>query len=264
MMVDVFQAGIVFDGEARHISAEGAVGYEIIPTGVDANDPRVYLEMHGGGLFAGGGEACKVSAMRTASIVGARVIAPDYRMPPDHPYPAGLDDCLAFYRLLLRDYDPAQIIVGGMSAGGNLAAALLLRARDEGLPLPAGAVLLTPELDLTESGDSFTTNEGLDPLGRLMPANLLYAAGADFCDPYLSPLFGDLASGFPPTLLASGTRDMFLSNTVRFHRKLRAAAIPAELHVLEAAPHGAFSSTGPEASELNAEVRAFCDRTWTQ
>jgi acetyl esterase/lipase len=94
-------------------------------------------------------------------------------MPPDHPYPVPLDDCVAAYRALLRDHRPDDIVVGGVSAGGNLAAALILRARDEGLPLPAGAILLTPEVDLTESGDSFRTNLGLDPLltRSLMPAN---------------------------------------------------------------------------------------------
>src|SRR3546814_1395027 len=83
-------------------------------------------------------------------------------MPPDHPYPAALDDCIAAYRALLEDHAAWEIIVRGSSAGGNLAAALMLRARDEGLPFPAGLVLATPELDLTESGDSFQTNEGID------------------------------------------------------------------------------------------------------
>ena len=83
-------------------------------------------------------------------------------MPPDHPYPAALDDCLTVYRRLLEQQPPEHIVVGGGSAGGNLAAALMLRARDEGLPMPAALVLLTPEVDLTESGDTFQTNLGID------------------------------------------------------------------------------------------------------
>lgn len=91
-----------------------------------------------------------------------------------------------------------------------------------------------------------------------MPANLLYANGHDLTDPYLSPLFGDFSAGFPPTLLASGTRDLFLSNAVRMHRALRTAGVPADLHVLEAAPHGLLQGT-PEDAELLREVRAFID-----
>lgn len=98
------------------------------------------------------------------------------------------------------------------AARGNIAAATILRARDEGLLLPAAAVLLTAELDLTESGDSFHANMGVDTVltQSLMPANLLYAAGHDLTDPYVSPLFGDFAKGFPSTILTAGTRDLFL------------------------------------------------------
>ena len=251
-----------FDGTVTEIAEGAARGFEILPAGVDPADRRVFLDVHGGGLIMGAGEVCKAMAINTATYVRARVVAPDYRMPPDHPFPIGLDDCLAFYRRLLRDRDPREIIVGGASAGGNLAAALVLRARDEGLPLPAAVVLLSPEIDLTESGDTFRTNAGIDGMGSLMQANLLYAAGRDLSDPYVSPLFGDYAKGFPPTLLTAGTRDVFLSNAVRLHRKLRAAGVPAELHVLEAAAHGAFGNRTPEEAELDAEVRGFCERWW--
>jgi acetyl esterase/lipase len=197
--------------------------------------------------------------MMTAAKLGMRVWAIDYRMPPDHPYPAALDDCLAAYRTLLHDHRPAEIVVGGVSAGGNLSAVLILRARDEGLPLPAGAVLLTPALDLTQSGDTFQTNLGVDTVITTDDPSpiLLYAGGHDLTDPYLSPLFGDFRRGFPPALLASGTRDVLLSDTVRMHRALRTAGIEAELHVLEAAPHGFFAGSAPEDKELDKEVRRF-------
>lgn len=254
--------GRPFDGTIREIAEGSARGFEVLPAELDPADRRVFLDVHGGGLIMGAGEVCKAMAINTASYVRARVIAPDYRMPPDHPFPVGLDDCLTFYRMLLRDRDPQEIIVGGASAGGNLAAAMVLRARDEGLPLPAAVVLLSPEIDLTESGDTFRTNAGIDGMGSLMQANLLYAAGRDLHDPYVSPLFGDYAKGFPPTLLTAGTRDVFLSNAVRLHRKLRAAGVPAELHLLEAAAHGAFGNRTPEEAELDAEVRGFCERCW--
>jgi acetyl esterase/lipase len=241
----------------------GVLSHDLLPEGVGPADRRIFYDIHGGALVMGGGETCKLRAQGMATRVGARVVSVDYRMPPDHPYPASLDDCLTVYRALLAERDPAEIIVGGTSAGGNLAAAMVLRARDEGLPLPAAVVLISPELDLTESGDSFHTNAGIDPMGTLMLPNLLYAGGADLADPYLSPVFGDFTKGFPPTLLTSGTRDLFLSNTVRMHRALRDAGIDAELHVLEAAPHGNFGGNSPEEAGLNRDVRLFCEGRWT-
>ena len=197
----------------------------------------------------------------TATQVGMRVWAVDYRMPPDHPYPAAVDDCLAAYRSLLKEHRAEEIVVGGVSAGGNLTATLILRGRDEGLPLPAAAVLATPGVDFTRSGDTAKTNLGVDTvLTNDDPAPLmLYAGGHDLTDPYLSPLFGDFSKGFPPTLLASGTRDVLLSDTVRMHRALRAAGVPAELHVLEAAPHGFFGGGTPEDDDLDREIRRFIE-----
>ncbi len=246
----------------RDLSEGAARGYEIIPEGVAADDRRVYLDIHGGALIMGAGGVCKAMATGSACRLGARVVAVDYRMPPDHPYPAGLDDCMAFYKALLRDHAPSEIIVGGGSAGANLAAALMLRARDEGLPLPAAVVLGSPEIDLTETGDSFRTNAGIDAMGSLMQVNLLYAAGTPLDDPYISALYGDFTNGFPPAFITAGTRDLFLSNAVRFHRALRAAGVPAELHILEAAAHGAFGGGSPEEAEFDREMRSFCEAHW--
>ena len=222
-------------------------------------DRHVVFDVHGGALLFGGGEAnVKFSTAAIALRAGRVAYGVDYREPPDHPYPAALDDCVAAYRALLDEVPADRVVVSGTSAGGNLAAALLLRARDEGLAMPAGAMLLTPELDLTESGDSFDTLMGLDVVltGRLMQMNLLYAGGAELADPYLSPLFGDVA-GFPPTLLQAGTRDIFLSNAVRMHRKLRSAGVRAELHVWEGMPHAGFGGLTPEDREVSAELQAF-------
>lgn len=224
-----------------------------VPVATDA----VYLELHGGALVFGGGDACRHGARVQADQLGLTVWSIDYRLPPEHRYPAALDDCMAVYRAALARHSPRRIVIGGRSAGGNLAAAMLLRVKDEGLPMPAGLVLLSPEVDLTESGDSFAVNAGVDAMlpGSLMAHNRLYAGGADLADPYLSPLFGDVA-GFPPTFLLTGTRDLFLSNTVRMHRRLLAAAVPAELHVFEAMPHGGFGGT-PEDKEAAREVTRF-------
>ncbi len=129
--------------------AGGAEVFDITPTTLESGDRTVILEMHGGALILCGGEMCRIMGIGTAMRLGRRVWAVDYRMPPEHPYPAALDDCLAAYRALLEERLPSEIIVSGGSAGGNLAAALMLRARDEGLPMPAGLILGTPEIDLT-------------------------------------------------------------------------------------------------------------------
>jgi epsilon-lactone hydrolase len=242
--------------EAREIA--GVHVNVVTPEGADAgDDPIVQLDIHGGALIAGGGEACKLMNTSTAARAGLLTWGVDYRMPPDHPYPAPLDDCVAVYRALLDERPPEKIVVGGGSAGGNLVAAMLLRARDEGLPMPAALVAFTPEIDLTESGDSFDTNAGVDYVlvERLTDSIALYAGDHDLRHPYLSPIFGDLA-GFPPTFVQAGTRDLFLSNAVRFHRKLRDAGVDAELHVWEGMPHGGFFGA-PEDAEMGVELRRF-------
>jgi acetyl esterase/lipase len=230
----------------------------VTPDGVGAGaDSVIQLDIHGGALIAGGGDACRLMNTSTAARAGLVTWGVDYRMPPDHPYPAPLDDCVTVYRALLEERPPERIVVGGGSAGGNLVAAMLLRARDEGLPMPAALVLFTPEIDLTESGDSFDTNAGVDYVlvERLTDSIALYAGDHDLTDPYLSPIFGDV-TGFPPTFVQAGTRDLFLSNAVRFHRKLRDAGVDAELHVWEAMPHGGFFGA-PEDAEMGTELRRF-------
>ncbi len=248
--------------ETRPIA--GVTCYVSTPPSLDAPARnRVYLYLHGGALVFGGGSYAKAHGAVTADHIGLTTVSVDYRMPPEHPFPAAPEDCVAVYRELLKTYDPAHIVVGGSSAGGNLAAATTLMIRDRGLPLPAAVILLTPEVDLTEAGDTFQTNILLDvQLKRGLPeCNLLYAAGHDLTDPYVSPLFADFGPGSPPTLIQSGTRDVLLSNSVLMHRKLRKAGVEAELHVWEAMPHGGFGrGETPENREIDDEVRRFIAR----
>lgn len=224
---------------------------------------RAYLYIHGGAFVFGGGRFAAAFGATEADRLGLTTYSVDYRMPPEHPFPAAPEDCLAVYRELLEAYEPRRIAIGGSSAGGNLAAAVTLMIRDRGLPPPGAVVLLTPEVDLTETGDTFRTNELLDvTLKKALPeCNAVYAAGKDLEDPYLSPLFADFTRGFPPALIQSGTRDLFLSNSVRMHRALRRAGLDAELHVWEAMPHGGFGfGEVPENAEIREEVRRFIDR----
>ena len=182
-------------------------------------------------------------------------------MPPDHPYPAALDDCIAVYRRLLEMRPPERIVVGGGSAGGNLAAALDAAGPRRGSPdaRRARAADARSPTSPSRATPSPPTSASTPCSRRAWPVIALYADGHDLTHPYLSPLFGDLHPAFPPTLLQSGTRDLFLSNTVRLHRKLRAAGVDAELHVFEAMPHGGFFGA-PEDDEIGAEVRRFLAR----
>ena len=241
----------------------GVLCHDCRPYAGVAADGPVFLFVHGGAFVIGGGDFAKLMGLRYAAALGMRVVSIDYRMPPDHPFPAAPEECVAVYAALLETLDPAQIVIGGGSAGGNIAAAATLMIRDRGLPMPSGIVLLTPEIDLTESGDTFRTNEDLDViLKRGLPeCNALYANGHDLRDPYLSPLFANFSKGFPPAMIQSGTRDLFLSNSVLLHRKLRTAGIDAELHVWEAMPHGAFGrGEAPEHEDITAEVARFIRR----
>lgn len=218
------------------------------------------LYLHPGGFIMGAGINGAYMGMPLADRLAIPTYALDYRMAPDHPFPAGLDDCVAAYRWLMERTAPERILIAGRSAGGGLAPGLLLRLRDLGLPMPAGCILQTPAVDLTGAGDSCVTNLGIDNFLRPIPnAMRLYAGGTDPRDPYLSPVFAD-CTGFPPTLLTSGTRDLLLSATVLMHRALRRAGVEAELHVWEAMGHGGFFGFAPEDEEVWDELRRFSRR----
>lgn len=246
--------------------ADGAKLYRATPTSRPGRRAQVaYFDIHGGGFTAGGGEMCQLLVKIRAADYGVEVFGVDYRLAPEHPYPAALDDCMAAYREILKRRDVSGLIVGGASAGGNLAAALMLRARDEGLPLPIALLLQTPGLDMTRSGDSYRTNRLLDVnlYGGSPEGPSAYAGSADPRTPYLSPLFGDFSKGWPPTILTTGTRDLLLSDTVQMHRALRRAGVAAELHVSEASPHGGFMGAGaPEDAEIVGECRRFMYAAW--
>jgi len=255
-----------FKGEFKTIDLPGGARlYRVTPADRQGRLAEVaLLDIHGGGFVAGGGEMCQLLAKLRAMDYGVEVMSVDYRLLPQHPYPAALDDCLAGYREALKHYQPTALAVGGASAGGNLAAALLLRAREEALPLPASLTLQTPALDLTRSGDTYQTNRYLDVTlyGGAEGGPAMYGAGRELKDPHISPLFGSFGAGWPPTILTSGTRDLLLSDTVLMHRALRRAGLKADLLVTEAGPHGGFMGQAPEDREILAECRRFMYAAW--
>lgn len=229
------------------------------------NRAKVRLNIHGGGWVLFGGKATAALGKVVTLEHGVVTYAVDYRMPPDHPFPAGLDDCFAVYAGMLKHHDPADILVSGGSAGGNLAAALMLKVRDAGLPTPAAVVLNTPVTDLTNAGDSWTVLDGLDPVLRDrdgVGSTALYVNGNNPREPYPSPLFGKLGDAFPSTHLVTGTRDRLLSDTVRFHAALRAADVPTDLHVVEAMPRADFGGMVPEDRVVLKDTQAWLREYW--
>lgn len=221
------------------------------------NEGKMLINMHGGGFIVGADNA--LEALSIAAATRMRTTVVDYRMPPDHPFPAAVEDGVAVYRALLDRFDPAKIGIFGASAGGNLTCAIVLKARSLGGPLPGAIVLSTPGADLGQLGDSWQTNYGLDRVLTDSPiATHLYADGQDLRDPLLSPVYGDYSKAFPPSLLVTGTRDMLLSSTVRLHRAMRRGGVDADLHVFEGMWHGLPTSFDlPEHAEYKELIAAF-------
>ena len=244
----------------------GVNAYMVTPTVLpERNRNRLVVHVHGGAYLFGPGEAGTLEAIELAGYGQFKVLSIDYRMPPDHPFPAALDDAIAVWKVAVTMAKPENMAIFGSSAGGGLTLALVLRAKQDRLPLPAAIAPGTPWADLSKTGDSYFSNEMLDNIlvsydGLLESCALLYANGQDLKHPFISPLYGDL-HGFPPTILTTGTRDLFLSNTVRVHRKLRQCGVEAALHLYEGMSHAHFciNPYAPESKEAFREISTFFD-----
>jgi len=249
------------------VTLDGVKAYMVTPDTIPAkNRDRLLVHVHGGCFVSFPGESGTVEAIYMAGFGGFKVLSVDYRMPPDHPYPAGLDDAVTAWKAATKMAKPKNMAIFGSSAGGNLTLAMVLRAKQEKLPLPGAIAPGTPMSDLTGAGDSFQTNGMVDNVLVAYGANCdkraaLYTAGRDLKDPLLSPVYADL-SGFPPAILTSGTRDLLLSNTVRVHRKLRQAGVEATLQVFEGQSHAQYyrDAGAPETKEAFEEIARFFDK----
>jgi acetyl esterase/lipase len=245
----------------------GVKAYMVTPRNVPPeNANRLLVHVHGGCYVSGPGESGTSEAILMAGFGHFKIISVDYRMPPDHPYPAALDDAMAVWKAAVKMADPKKMAIFGSSAGGALTLEMVLRVKQDHLPMPAAIAPGTPMADLTNSGDTFRTNAMLDnvlvaPDASCDKRAALYTNGHDLKDPMLSPLFGDM-HGFPPAILTTGTRDLLLSNTVRVHRKLRQAGVEAFLQVYEGQSHGQYSRDvdAPETKEAFEEIAHFLDK----
>jgi epsilon-lactone hydrolase len=239
-----------------------------VPVGVGKPDAmrhpeRARLLIHGGAFCLLGGRYVLGDAAQAAADSGCMAYSVDYRMPPDHPYPAAIEDCVSVYRELIKRYDPKKIAISGASAGANLTATVALKIRDLGLPMPAALGMMSVASDLTSESDSRNANFGVDTTLNDKSYTFgddIYTAGHDKRDPYISPVFADFTKGYAPTFLQTGTRDLLLSDNVRLHRALVRAEIEAELHVFEAMPHGGFGGDSPEDREVRTQFAKFIDK----
>jgi len=244
--------------------AVNAGGVKAAQISTRASQPdRHVLFLHGGGYIAGSPSLYRQLTWRIASAAQARVLSIDYRLAPEHPFPAALDDAMAAYRWLLAEEDGAaeRIAVMGDSAGGGLALSLLLRLRDECVSLPAAAAALSPWTDLALTGRSFRMNAGIDPLLSAEQARRFvhhYLAGTDPCSPYASPLYGEPA-GLPPTIIQVGSDEVLLDDAVRMADRMRTSGCRVELEIWPRMPHvwHLFAPMVPEAQRAIEHLGVF-------
>lgn len=220
---------------------------------------HVILHCHGGGYSTGSSLYARTLTSKLAAAASMDVLCFDYRLAPEHPYPAAGEDAMkAWDYLMLLGYGAKDVILTGDSAGGNMALALTLRLKEEDRLLPGGIVLMSPWTDLTSSGESFETRADLDPvLNRAYIDRMIrnYAPDRDLRDPLISPLYGNF-EGFPPTYVQAGENEILLSDAQRLYRVLADANVPARLdvypgmwHVFQMSP----MKTAKEAMNRNAE-----------
>jgi epsilon-lactone hydrolase len=225
---------------------------------------RHVLYLHGGAYIFGSPPLYRDMMWRIAKAARARVLCLDYRLAPEHPFPAALDDAVAAYRWMLANgADPRHVGIMGDSAGGGLALAALMRLRDEGVPLPAVAVTVSPWTDLALTGETLRTNTARDPLIPIAHAQrgvALFLAGGDARNPHCSPLYGDPA-GLPPTLIMVGGDEVLRDDAVRMAERMRAAGCDVTLEIWPRMYHSwqMLVRALPEATAAVARTCAFVD-----
>jgi len=233
----------------------------------DADSGRVLVYLHGGGFKVGSVRSHRDLMARISREAGCRVLGVDYRLAPEHRFPAPVQDVVAVYECLLADgVLPRRVAFAGDSAGAGLAASALLALRERGRALPAAVVMLSAWTDLTAESESYTTRAALDPIHQrpmILATASNYLGDADPRQPMASPLFGDL-SGLPPLLLQVGGRETVLDDSTRFAAKARAAGVEVELEIYDDMIHvfQQFPDLLPEARQAIASIGRFLCRIW--
>jgi len=245
------------------LSIAGVPVSVITPRNYDkANDARAICYMHGGAYVLFNPQNTYGTWAPLACASGLKIYAVDYRLAPQYPYPAAPDDCFQVYREMIKQYAPESLGIFGDSAGGALALVTALRAHKEGMPLPAALALFSPATDVTKTGDTYYTNEGLDIVihyeRNLLKPIEAYTVGHDPRDPQISPIYADFPPGLPPTMILSGTRDLLLSCCVRLYRAMKKAGNTVELNLWEGMWHDHIGFPDmPETDEAFTDMAAF-------
>lgn len=229
---------------------------------------RAILCLHGGGYTMGSSKATRVLASFLSAASGCRVLVIDYRLAPEHPYPAALEDTIAAYCWLLgQGFLPSSVIIAGFSAGGGLALSTLVSLRDAGISLPAGAVLVSPWTDLAGTGESVITRAEADPwltdaMNRYHAS--LYAGGNDLRHPLISPLYADF-HGLPPLLVHVGSDEIMLDDSIRLGERAKQAGVDVSLEIWEGMWHvwHAFASRLAEGRQAIERIGQFVRRKLT-
>ena len=227
-----------------------------------ANADRVILYLHGGGYVIGSINTHRAMVSRIARASNARALAIDYRLAPEHPFPAAVEDATAAYRwLLAQGYKPGKIVIAGDSAGGGLTIVLLLAIRDAGLPMPAGAVPISPWTDLEGTGESVHTRAARDVMvnmENLTSSAKQYYGTHDPKDPLVSPVHGNFR-GLPPMLIQVGDAEILLDDATRVAKSAKAAGVDVELEVWDEMPHvwHVFAKLLPEGQQAIDKIGKF-------
>jgi acetyl esterase/lipase len=228
----------------------------------NASPARAVLYLHGGGYVIGSINTHRELCARIARAAAARVLVIDYRLAPEHPFPAAVEDAVAAYRWLITQVPPEAVAIGGDSAGGGLTLATLLALRDRGISLPAAGVLLSPWTDLALTGESLISRASIDPMLKgpdgIRGMAQMYFGNADARNPLVSPLYGDLTD-LPPLLIQVGTSEVLFDDATRIDAKARAAGVAVTfeawnemLHVFQL-----FASLLGEGQEAIEKIGAF-------
>jgi epsilon-lactone hydrolase len=257
------QVPVASDIQQKPTNLGGVDAVEVTIQGTQTD--KVILYFHGGVYVIGSAAASVPLVGDLVRRAGAKAFTVDYRLAPEHPYPAAVEDAQAAYEGLLgQGIDPGRIALAGESAGGGLAVATLLALRAAGIPMPSCAFLMSPYADLTLSGETLADKQTADPL--LTPEGLRlriadYVAGADAADPHISPVFGDLG-GLPPLLIQVGSHEILLSDAVRLAARAATADVPVTLEVTPGVAHvfQAYAALLDEAAEALDRASDFLKR----
>ncbi|KKO05431.1 alpha/beta hydrolase [Pseudohongiella sp.] len=259
---DMGKNPIASNVDVEPVQLEGINGEWLIPT--TCSSRRVVLYSHGGGYLFGSPLSYRAFTSRLAVACDARVFVLDYRLAPEHPFPAAADDVIAAYRYLLNEHDAADIVLAGDSAGAGLSLSLLVQIRNAGLPMPAATVLMSPYADLAVTGESADKNSATCAMfsgDGIRRAAATYLDGAPATDARASPLYAEYA-GFPPMLIYVSDNEVLRDDGIRVAERAAAADVPTDLRIWRGQPHvwPLFVPLLPEATTVIREIGDYIQR----